>query len=142
MSNLLTDWREQLIVYLAAAFPLAKVEAGQRVDAVSRDVDRIAVFSPGFGEAGGDVNFANPLMTIRYWVKDPKTKVKPVPRDDGPLEQAAWDLSLALQPVQTTLDPGQRYYFRLTSVQIDREEYGVEAQLLMWTLNPATVTVP
>lgn len=141
MSNLITDWREQLITHLEASFPNAEVEAGERPHQPSRDKDRLCVFSPGFGEAG-DVNFANPLMTVRYWVKDPKTKVSPVPRDDTPLEQAAWDLSTALQPVQTTLDPGQRYYFRLTSVEIDREEQGVEAKLLMWTLNPATVTTP
>lgn len=138
MSNLLTDWRTQLIAHLEEAFPLAEVEAGMRPLAPSRDKDRITVFSPGMGEAD-DVNFVNPTMTIRYWVKDPKTRVKPVPRDDGPLEQAAWDLALSLQPVQTTLDPGQRYYFRLTGIRIDRDDYGVEAQLLAWTLNPATV---
>lgn len=139
MSNLITDWRTQLISHLATSFPNAVIEPGPRPTASpSRDKDRISVFSPGFGEAS-DVNFANPLMTVRYWVKDPKMLLKPVPRDDTPLEQAAWDLAQALQSVQTTLDPGQRYYFRLTSVVIDREEYGCEAQLLMWTINPATV---
>lgn len=139
MSNLLTDWRTSLIAHLETAFPAAVVEAGPRpTKSPSRDVDRISVFTPGFGEAG-DVNFANPLMTIRYWVKDPKTLLKPVPMDDSPLEQAAWDLATALQAVQTTLDAQQRYYFRLVSVVIDREEYGCQAQLLMWTTNPATV---
>ena len=139
MSNLLTDWRTQLVAYLAGEFPQAEVESGMRPQKPSRDKDRICVFWPGIGEAG-DINFANPVMTLRDFVKDPKTApLKPTPRDDGPLEQAAWNLMTALQPVRTTLDPQGRYYFRVTSITPDRDEWGVEAQLLAWTVNPATV---
>jgi hypothetical protein len=139
VSNLITDWREQLVTYLAGEFPDAVVEAGVRPEGPSRDKDRICVFWPGISEAG-DINYANPTMTIRFWVKDPKTApLRPTPRDDTPLEQAGWDLMTALQPVRTTLDPDGRYYFRVTSIVPDREEWGVEASLFAWTVNPAAI---
>lgn len=138
MSNLITDWREQLVAYLATQFPLAKVESGVRPPAPSRDTDLIAVFWPGIGEAA-NVNFANPTMTVRYWVKDPKTLLRPEPRDDSALEAAGIALMQALEPVQASLDPQHRFYFRVVSIVPDREEFGVEAQLLAWTLNPATI---
>lgn len=142
MSNLITDWRTQLVAYLKTQFPDAIVESGRRPDAPSRDNDRITVFWPGIGEAG-DINFANPLMTVRWFVKNPKTApLTHEPRDDGPLEQAAWDLMRALKPVCTTLDPDGRYYFRVTSIVPDREEWGIEASLFAWTVNPASVATP
>jgi hypothetical protein len=78
-------------------------------------------------------------MTVRYWVKDPKTLPRREPRDDSALEAAGMALMQALQPVQASLDPQHRFYFRVTSIVADREEYGVEAQLLAWTVNPATI---
>src|SRR5690348_9970945 len=101
MSNLITDWREALVAHLKTAFPEAEVLSGERPEtaigrtgsasAPSRDKDRICVFWPGMTNAA-DVNFTQPRMTIRFWKKHSKLALKPVPRDDGPLEQAAWDL--------------------------------------------------
>jgi hypothetical protein len=138
VSNIITDWREQLVAYLAEQFPQAKVESGVRPPAPSRDKDLIAVFWPGMGEAA-NVNFANPTMTVRYWVRDPKMIPRREPRDDSALEAAGIALMQALQPVQATLDPQRRFYFRVVSIVPDREEFGVEAQLLAWTVNPATI---
>jgi hypothetical protein len=152
VSNLITDWRTALVTLLKASFPTADVIAGEWPEtpigktssasaSVARDKDRIAVFWPGMAEAA-NVNFAQPRMTIRFWKKLTKTALKPVPRDEGELEQAAWDLALALQPVQTTLDPGQRYYFRVTQILPVRDEHAVEAQLIAWTKNPASIATP
>jgi hypothetical protein len=133
--NLLTDWREKLVAHLKTSFPDVDVESGER-DGTSRNKDLICVFWPGLA-AAGNVNFAQPRMTIRFWRKRPKTALKDVPHDDGPLEQAAWDLALALQPVLTTLD--QRLYFEVQTILPVRDEYAIEAQLLAWTANPATL---
>jgi hypothetical protein len=71
VSNILTDWREQLVAHLDRSSRWPRSNPGVRPPAPSRDKDLIAVFWPGMGEAG-NVNFANPTMTVRYWVKDPK----------------------------------------------------------------------
>lgn len=144
-TNLITTWREALVSLLTTAFPEAEVLSGQRADEVSRDKDRIAVFWPGIAESS-EVNFANPRMTIRFWSKHPKTLLTPVPADDGPLEQASWDLALALQPRLATLlndtDPAfPGFYFRVLQILPVRDEYAVEAQLLGLWKNPAFLTL-
>jgi len=145
MSNLISDWRTALVARLQTSFPDAEVLSGQRADDVSRDKDRIAVFWPGTPEAS-EVNFVNPKMTIRYWAKRPKTTLKDVPHDDGPLEQAAWDLALALQPVLAKLlndtDPAYPgFYFRVVQIVPVRDEFAVEAQLVGTWKNPAYLTL-
>lgn len=154
MSNLITDWRTELVTLLETAFPEAEVIAGEwpetpigktgaQPESVARKHDRIAVFWPGMAEAA-NVNFAQPRMTIRYWKKLPKTALKPLPRDESELEQAGWDLALALQPVQTTIDQanGNRFYFRVTQILPVRDEHAIEAQLIAWTKNPASIATP
>src|SRR5690348_2742380 len=102
MSNLITDWRTELVAHLKTSFPEAEVIPGEwpetpigkttsPPESVARGKDRICVFWPGM-QAAANVNFAQPRMTIRYWKQLPKTALKPVPRDESELEQAAWDL--------------------------------------------------
>lgn len=154
MSNLITDWRTELVTLLKASFPAAEVipgewpetpigKAASAAPAVARDKDRICVFWPGMAN-DANVNFAQPRMTIRYWKKLPKTALKPVPRDESVLEQAAWDLATTLQPVQTTLDQanGNRFYFQVVQILPVRDEHAVEAQLVAWTKNPASIPTP
>lgn len=145
-NNLITDWRTALVTLLDAAFPNAEVLSGQRADEISRDKDRIAVFWPGTPESS-EVNFINPRMTIRFWAKHEKTKLKPVPADDGPLEQAAWDLATTLQPVlasllNTTTPAYPGFYFRVVQIAPVRDEFAIEAQLLGLWKNPAFLTLP
>lgn len=136
MSNPITDLRLALVARLQASFPTAIVESGQRDSVVSRDKDRICVFWP-LTAIASDINIANPRMTIRFWVAKPKisAKLRDVPPDDGPLEQASWDLSAALQPVRTQLVAD--VYFEVASITPIRDEYAIEAQLAVYTLNPA-----
>jgi hypothetical protein len=136
VSNPISDLREGLVALLEDAFPAAIVESGERTSVPSRDKDRICVFWPQTAIAS-DINIANPRMTIRFWVKKPKIsgQLATVPMDDGPLEQASWDLSAALQPVRTTLV--SNVYFEVASIVPVRDEYGIEAQLVVYTLNPA-----
>lgn len=146
MSNLITDWRVALVALLEGAFPEAEVMSGQRADGPSRDKERIAVFWPVTPESS-EVNFINPRMTIRFWAKHEKTQLKSVPADDGPLEQAAWDLATTLQPVLASLlnetDPAYPgFYFRVTQIAPVRDEFAVEAQLLGLWKNPAFLTLP
>lgn len=143
--NLITDWRTALVALLKEKFPAAELLSGERADGPSRDKDRIAVFWPGMSESS-EVSFANPRMTIRFWVKNPKTNVRSVPKDDEPLEQAAWDLAFALQPklaslLNTTSPAYPGFYFRVTQIVPVRDEYAIEAQLLGLWKNPAFLTL-
>lgn len=140
-SNLITDWRNALVALLKTKFPDAEVISGDRVDGPSRDKQRIAVFWPGTPESA-EVNFINPRMTIRLWTPHPKVLQKPVPADDTPLEQASWDLALALQPVLVTLlndtEPAYKgFYFRCAQIVPVRDEFAIEAHLLGLWKNPA-----
>lgn len=141
MSNPITDLREALVELLAGAFPDAQVESGQRDSVVSRDKDRICVFWSRTAIAS-DINYANPGITIRFWAKRPKisAQTREVPIDDGPLEQASWDLSAALKPVRTTLVTS--CYFEVVSITPVRDEFAIEAQLVVYTLNPAAQPLP
>lgn len=137
-TNLISRWRLALVDVLQTAFPEADVDSGEQAG-LSRNKDRIRVFWPGFSEAAGDVNFANPTMTIRYWKKRSKAKLADVPHDEAPLEQAAVDLMEALEAVQAAiLDEEPRILFRVTNVRPVRDEYAIEAFLFAWARNPAT----
>lgn len=138
MSNPITDWRTELVTLLETAFPDAEVMSGQRDNVVSRDKDRISVFWPQTAIAS-NINYAQPQMMIRFWCKYPKAsaQLKNVPKDDGPLEQASWDLSVALKGPRTTLVAG--LYYELASIKPVRDEFAIEALLGAWIVNPAAL---
>lgn len=140
MSNILTDWRQALVTYLDANLQSGDfdVRAGRR-DGVSRDKKLACVFVPAIVEDSGSVNFARPPMMVRAWIPKPKQPPGESPHDPEPLEQLAIDLMEILEPVQTSLLAG--LYFRVASVQIDYEDWGVQATLTSWMVNPATVAV-
>lgn len=136
-TNPITTWREALVAHLAQEFPAADVDSGERPESKSRDKDRIRVFWPET-QTDSDVDFARPQLIVRYWVKFPKvsSQLKRAQIDEGPLEQAGWNLTETLMTVRTTLVSGLA--FELARVTSDREEYGIEAQLIAWTTkNPA-----
>lgn len=137
MSNILSDWRQALVTYLAANLQggTFTVESGVR-DGQSFDRKLACVFVPDW-QPDRNVNFARPPMVVRaWWPKSMQPQnVIPVPPDD--LEQLAVDLMTTLEPVQTSLVAG--LYFWVSKVRIDYEDWGVEAQLTSWTRNVATL---
>jgi hypothetical protein len=137
--NLLTSWRQALIAHLEKNLQAGDwtVLAGRR-DEPSRDRKLAVVFVPtAFAEDGGDVNFARPPMAVRAWIPRSKQPFDPIPPDPEPLEQLMLDLMTCLEPVQTTLVAN--LYFRVVQVTPDYDNWGVEARLAGWTLNPATL---
>lgn len=137
--DLITHWREALVTYLTAQFPDAKVKSGER-SGVSRSEELIAVFWPGWQE-DSNPNYARPTMVVRMWPGRSKQPTKN-PDDPTPLEQAAMRLMIALQAVDKPGDLVDNLYCRLASVQpdYDPKEWGIEAVLVSWTINPATLT--
>jgi hypothetical protein len=140
MSNPISDLRAALVEHLAGSFPEAIVASGMS-DEPTRDKDRIYVFWANSPTAP-NVNYARPQMRIRYFKALPKigAQLKNVPRDDGPLEQAYWDLASALMPVRASLLPGI-LYFELANVSPVRDEFAVEAILLVHVQNPGALPV-
>jgi hypothetical protein len=142
VSTLLTSWRAALVAHLETAFPNAEVISGRRAG-VSRDLDRLCVFWPGWQEDAADVYFARPSMIVRYW---PARSKQPTdnPNDPGQLEQAAIDLMTSLETVQKPGDLVPNLYCRVARVtpDYDPEEWGVEAELTSWTVNLATQPAP
>jgi hypothetical protein len=137
-ADLLNAWAAALIAYLKLEFPEAEVIDGER-SGVSRDKDRLCVFWPGSQE-DGNVNYSHESMVIRFW---PARSKQPTdnPDDPTPLRKAGMDLRIALQAVQTPGSLVADLYCRLVSVQpdYDPQEWGIEAVLYSWTLNPATL---
>jgi hypothetical protein len=139
--SIITLWRQALVAFLEEAFSDEDVEviSGPR-SGVSRDKVRIAVFWPGWQEDSGNPNFARPTMKIRFW---PDRSKQPAadPKDPAPLEQAATDLMAALQTVQKPGDLVDGLYCRVATIVADDDpnEWGIEATLVSWTINPATI---
>lgn len=141
MSNILTDWRQALVTHLKANLQDGdfEVRSGER-DGESKDRKLAVVFVPtAFAEESGDVNYARPPMVIRAWIPRSRQPRPTEPPDPEPIEQLMLDLMSCLQPVQTTLVTG--LYFRVTAVIPDYADWGVQASLLGWTLNPASVAL-
>lgn len=136
MSNILTDWRRALIAHLAANLQAGDwdVRSGER-DGPVKDRQLAVVFVPAITEAG-DVLFASPPMIIRAWIPRSKQPKPELPQDPEPLEQLAVDLMTCLEPVQASLLAS--LYFRVASVEIDYDDWGVQATLASFTLNPAS----
>jgi hypothetical protein len=140
MANVITDWRGALIDQLASSFPAAEVKPGRR-QGVSRDKDRIHVFAdPWTRDAAREV-IARPVMLIRYWKKRDKLPTPEAPADPEELEQAALDLLDALRPIQALPTLERPWYFTVETVRVDEdpEEWGVEARLVAFTANEATI---
>lgn len=139
MTDLLTDWSlalRTLLEHPTDGLGPIKFLDGFR-DGVSTERDIGCVFSPGFAEFGGDVNFANPTMVVRVWKKRSAEPSQNNPPDPTPMYALAWRLAEILEPVQATLLDDM--YFRATSARIDHLDQGVEVTLLGFVRNPATV---
>lgn len=142
--NILTLWRQALVAHLAENLPVHSdypgdwdVRSGVR-DGAWKESKLAVVFVPSIGEDGGDVNFARPPMIVRAWLPRSDQPRDTDPLDPGPLEQLAVDLMQLLEPVQTTLVDG--LYFRVSRVDIDYDDWGVQAVLTSFMLNPASVS--
>ncbi len=141
MSNILTDWRRALVALLASDLQGGSFKVvSRRRDGESRDEKIACVFVPRIAQDEGNVNFARPPMVIRAWLPKPRTPKTEEQIDPEPLEQLAVDLCTLLEPVQTTLVPN--LYFWVASCDIDDQDWGVQASLVSWTLNPATTSTP
>lgn len=136
-TNPVTLWRAALIALLKQSFPAADVVGGER-SGIAREKDRIAVFwqrSP----FDANVNYVRPRITVRYWTKVPKASamLKDVPRDDGPIEQAGWDIVNALMPQRTTLVTN--LYYEIYDVSPNRAEDAVDVILAAYVLSPGAI---
>jgi hypothetical protein len=138
VSDLLTDWAAALVALLKHPTDGLgiKILDGYR-DGISTEEDIGCVFSPGFGEYGADVNFANPLMVVRVWKRRSQEPSQNKPAPPAPLYALAWRIAQILEPVQATLIDD--FYFRATAARIDHPDQGVEVTLLGFVRNPATV---
>jgi hypothetical protein len=142
MSNVLTEWRQAVAAQLAANLQdgTFTVLAGER-DGLSRDRKLACVFAPAVQTDGSNVSFARPVLTVRAWVPIPKTPAPTEPRDPEPVEQLMIDLAQCLQQIQTPALPSAifGFYFFVTQIRPDYEDFGVEATLQGWTGNPAVL---
>lgn len=138
MTTLLTDWSAALRALLEHPTDGLGIKFldGFR-DGISTERDVGCVFSPGFAEFGGDVNFANPAMVVRVWKRRSQEPSQNLPADPAPLYELVWRVAQILEPVQATLVDDM--YFRVTSARIDHPDQGVEFTLLGFARNPATV---
>lgn len=140
MSNLLTDWRAAIQVLLATAFPGADVAAEiypGEFDSLSRDKDRIRVFTNPLVADARDVNDARPGLTVHYFLSKPKISglTAEVPVDPDDIEQVMMTLAATFKAHLTSV--GGMDYYHVDSITPDRELYAVEALLTGWTRNPA-----
>jgi hypothetical protein len=142
-SNPLTYWRTAVGALLEQTFPDATVLVGEREDTPSKSSDVISIFWPGM-VVQADPALARPKLTIRYFAAMPTTSLLSQPEfpDDQPLEQAAWQIAQALQPVRSSLvvdpDTGKTLLvYELAQLTPVRDKNAVEAHLLAWVLNPA-----
>jgi hypothetical protein len=140
MANVVSDWRQALVTALATSFPNAEVKSGQR-QGVSRDKDRINVFFGGWNRSQDRAVLAQPTMIVRAWKSDSKIPDSAWPNDPTELEQLSIDLLAALRAIQALPTLTRPWFFNVDSVTIDEdpEEWGVEARLVAWTQNLATV---
>lgn len=140
MPNLITSWRQAVAAHLAAQFPTAEMEVGNRTG-TSRDKIRIGVHWPGTTEDSGQIVVGQATLIIRYWPANPKVRDNGSPPDPAELEQAAYDLQDFLQTKQHAYDAAGVWFCRLVSVtpDYDPEEWGVEAVLAANFTNPAVI---
>jgi hypothetical protein len=140
LSNLLTDWREAIQALLATAFPTAEVDGEiypGEFATISRDKDRIRVFTNPLEPDSRNVNDARPRLTVHYFLS--KAKFGPltaeVPQDPADIEQVMATLAATFKAHLTSV--GGMDYYHVESITPDRELYAVEVLLTAWTRNPA-----
>jgi hypothetical protein len=139
---MLTDWSAALKTLLedpSVGLGIRILE-GER-DGISTESDIGCVFSPGFAEWGSDVQFANPLMTVRVWRRRSREPGQDSTSPPTPLYELGWQVAQILQTVQDTLlrAAGWDAYFRMTGCRFDHGDQGVEATLLAFVNNPAVL---
>ena len=142
MPNLIGSFRAALAADLALRFPDADIHQGERS---GKAVDRakLAVFWAGSSEQDGRVVVGEARMVVRYWPVTAKL-VDDAPagvRDPSELEQAGFDLQDFLQAKQVSYSTTGAWFCRLTRVtpDYDPDEWGVEAELVLWFTNPAVI---
>lgn len=135
---MISDWRRALKSHLQTAYPEADVLAGRRTG-ISRDKVRIALFFDGYERQADRAVVANPVFVIRFW-PDRSKLPEDTPEDPTQLEQAAMDLARFLEPLQTTMNVTDLWYFLVDSIRIDEDpaEWGVEVRLRGFAKNIAT----
>jgi hypothetical protein len=140
MSNVITDSRKAIMAKLLSDLTATNglpftVVAGTR-DGVSRDRNIACVFAPPL-KINGNVNFANPAMVVRAWVKQPKPPKATSPQDPEPVEQLQIDLLRVLGEI--VLPAGLNIYWIVDEITTDYADWGVQATLRGWTPNPGLV---
>lgn len=142
MANLVGSFRAALAADLAVQFPGAEVSQGPRTGKATQN-PKIAVFWPGTAEQEGRVVVGQARMLVRYWPASAKIRddAPAGVRDPSELEQAAFDLQDFLQTKQQAYLSTGVWFNRLTRVtpDYDPDEWGVEAELVLWFTNPAVI---
>jgi hypothetical protein len=140
VSNILTESRLAITAKLASDLTANgkkfTVVAGER-DGVSRDRNLACIWAPPMKSDGQNVNFANPTLIVRAWVRQPKPPKTTSPQDPSPVEQLMIDLARVLQQVQ--IPAGVGVYWITDEIAPDYTDWGVQATLRGWTVNPATI---
>ncbi len=127
---------------LALTFPNTDIHQGERTGKAT-DKAKLAIFWAGDAEQDGRVVVGQSRYIVRYW------PVTPLIRDDAPagvrdatpLKQAKVDLQTFFQANQKSYSSTGVWFMRLTRVtpDYDPEEWGVEAELVLWFTNPAVI---
>jgi hypothetical protein len=138
--SVLSDFTKAVTAAMQDAYAGVRVNHGRRPSEQEGGVSdkaRIYVFAPGFAE-WSDPLFAVPAVHVQHYL--PRSRQLPIvdPPDPTELEDAAYQLAAALQPFQDTILPDRSVIFRVASVEIDHDDWGVEAILTGWMNNPAT----
>jgi hypothetical protein len=138
----LISFRRQLCADLALRFPDTDIHQGER-SGKATERSKLACFIGPVGEQGDRVVVGEAQMFVRYWPVSPKI-VDDAPagvRDPDPLDQAKLDLQDFLQTKQTSYSSTGVWFCRLTRVtpDYDPDEWGVEAELVLWFTNPAVI---
>jgi hypothetical protein len=139
VSNFLTDSRVAIMAKLASDLTANgrgfDVIPGER-DGVSRDRNLACVWAPPMRTAN-NVSFANPVLMVRAWVRQPKPPKPTSPQNPEPVEQLMVDIAGVLAEVQVPAELG--VYWIVQEIVPDYADWGVQVPLLGWTINPATV---
>lgn len=124
--------------HLVGEFPAAEVVVGDR-SGVTRDLDRIAIFNPGYPATRPDLAFSNPQIIVRYFVSRSKLPGAEATPDPSALYDAQEQLLAAFQGKDVTGSFAANFAcvsFE-TTVDDDPEQWSVELTITAYTFNPA-----